>query len=64
MRPGKDNEKQLKLNFSAQVVPAVPEKRQNVVSFVDGATLKLRSDAIRRVVKAGIFELPAGLRSR
>lgn len=32
----------------------------DVVSFVDSGTLAVRRDAVRRVIKAGIFAAPIG----
>lgn len=56
---------QLDLDLSGST-PRTESRAQSsagrVMPFVDSATLKIRSDALRRVTANGIFKVPAPLR--
>ena len=57
---------QLDLNLSGRHVRHETRSQaaqMQVIPFVDAATLKVRRDALRRVVSSGIFQLHSTLRN-
>jgi hypothetical protein len=63
MAKGKRGESQLSLDFKTSEVSEPTQRNAAILQFVDGPTLRLRSEAIHRVATAGIFEPSVRIKS-